>query len=175
MAGDWFKMEVTTPNKLEISEIAYTLGVSKHEALGMFTEYLSWLNQHCENGRLPLCSINLIEGMTGNKGFCDALASVGWVVIHNDHLEIVKYDRHNGNNAKKRAETNRRVAKSRAIKQIDSGHLKLAHDSDVTEKALHMRIPEKRIEEKNREEKNSPVLEQQEGLKSIVMESDIKH
>ena len=175
MAGDWFKVEVTKPNKLEISEIAYTLGVSKHEALGMFTEYLSWLNQHCEDGTLPLSSIKFIDNMTDNIGFCDALASVGWMVIHDNYLEIAKYDRHNGENAKKRAETNRRVAKSRAIKQLENDHLKPAHDSDVTEKALHMRIPEKRREEKNREEKSSPVLEEQEGLKNVDMESDIKH
>ena len=170
MAGDWFKMEVITPNKLEITEIADTLGVSKHEALGMFTEYLSWLNQHCEDGILPLSSIKLIDNMTSNTGFCDALASVGWMIIRDNCLEIDKYDRHNGKNAKKRANTNRRVAESRAKKQLENVHLKLAHDSDVTDKALHMRIPEKK-----REEKNSPVLEQQEGLKNVDMESDIKH
>ena len=54
MAGDWFKMELTTPNKLEIMDLAFTLGVSRHEALGMFTELLSWLNQHCSIG--GLCS-----------------------------------------------------------------------------------------------------------------------
>ena len=174
MAGDWFKMELTTPNKLEIMDLAFTLGVSRHEALGMFTELLSWLNQHCKNGILPLHSTQFIDNMMGNIKFCDALASVGWIIMHEDHLEIVNYDRHNGKNAKRRAETNRRVAKSRMVEQLGNNLLSLPCNDNVTEKTLQMRIPEKRIEEKNREENNSPVLEQQEGLKNVVMESDNK-
>ena len=170
MAGDWFKMEVITPNKLEITEIADTLGVSKHEALGMFTEYLAWLNQHCEVGKLPLSSINLINHLTGNKDFWHALASVGWLKICEGCIEVTQYDRHNSNNAKSRAKGNRRTAKHRGEKKLEEEQLLLARKSNVTNKALHMRIPEKR-----REEKNSPVLEQQEGLKNVDMESDIKH
>jgi len=170
MAGDWLKMEVTTPNKVEIIEIAYFLKVSKHEALGMFTEYLAWLNQHCEVGKLPLSSINLINHLTGDRDFCHALASVGWLTICEGYIEVTKYDRHNSNNAKSRAEGNRRAAKHRAEKKLEEELLLLTRESNVTEKALHMCIPEKRIEEKN-----SPVLEQQEGLKNVDMESDIKH
>jgi len=174
MAGDWLKMEVTTPNKVEIIEIAYLLDVSKHEALGMFTEYLAWLNQHCEAGKLPLSSINLINHLTGNKDFCHALASVGWLTICEGYIEVTKYDRHNSNNAKSRAEGNRRAAKLRAEKKLEEGLLLLAEEPKVTENVLHFCIPEKRREEKNREENNSPVREQQEELKNVVMESDNK-
>ena len=153
MSGDWLKLENITPNKFEIIEMAHTLGKNRQEMVGIFVDYLVWVNEQCERAFIPISAQNHIDEKVSCPGFCAALQKVGWMNITDTDLEIVEFDRHNGNTARSRAQNNRRVAnlrmREKIVKQATDGLL------DVTQPELHNRLPEKR-----REENNSPVLEE---------------
>jgi len=170
MAGDWMKIELETPNKIEVTEMAEFLKVSNNEVIGMLVSYLAWLNQHCKDGELPTSSINYLNNLTGSTEFCNALSRVGWLQFHEDRIEVVNYERHNGKNAKERASNNRRVAKYREIKKLEEDGLSKEYSSDVTDIVLQEPIPEKRTEEKKIEENNPPSWMPNERLESLTME-----
>jgi len=170
MAGDWMKIELETPNKIEVTEMAEFLGVSNNEVVGMLVSYFAWLNQHCKDGALPISSIKFLNNLTGSAEFCNALSLVGWLQFSEDRVEVVNYDRHNGQNAKKRAENNRRVAKSRLIKKIEEDSLSIECNSNVTDIALQEHIPENRREENKKEENSKPSWTANERLDNLTME-----
>ena len=153
MSGDWLKLENITPNKFEIIEMAHTLGKNRQEMVGIFVDYLVWVNEQCERAFIPISAQNHIDEKVSCPGFCAALQKVGWMNITDTDLEIVEFGRHNGNTARSRAQNNRRVANLRMREKI----VKQAADDllDVTQPELHNHLPEKR-----REENNSPVLEE---------------
>jgi hypothetical protein len=144
MSGDWLKLENITPNKFEIIEMAHTLGKNRQEMVGIFVDYLVWVNEQCERAFIPISAQNHIDEKVMCPGFCAALQKVGWMNITDTDLEIVKFGRHNGNTAKSRAQNNRRVASHRMREKMAQ---QIANDElDVTQPELHNRLPEKRRE-----------------------------
>ena len=144
MSGDWLQLENITPNKFEIIEMAHTLGKNRQEMVGIFVDYLVWVNEQCERAFIPISAQNHIDEKVMCPGFCAALQKVGWMNITDTDLEIVKFGRHNGNTAKARAQNNRRVASHRMREKMAQ---QIANDElDVTQPELHNRLPEKRRE-----------------------------
>ena len=144
MSGDWLQLENITPNKFEIIEMAHTLGKNRQEMVGIFVDYLVWVNEQCERAFIPISAQNHIDEKVMCPGFCAALQKVGWMNITDTDLEIVKFGRHNGNTAKSRAQNNRRVASHRMREKMAQ---QIANDElDVTQPELHNRLPEKRRE-----------------------------
>jgi DNA replication protein DnaT len=152
MSGDWLKLENITPNKFEIMQMADILNKNRQEVVGIFIDYLVWLNEQCDKAFIPASAQGHIDEKVNCPGFCNALQEVGWMNITETDLEIVKFDRHNGNTAKSRSQNNRRVANYRAKNKIEKGIIN--GELDVTHLELQNHIPEKR-----REENNSSVLE----------------
>lgn len=127
MAGDWIKVEKCTPTKPEILEMAGILGLSPDEVFGKCFRIWSWADDHTEDGNARGVTPALVDSTMGVTGFAKALEAVGWL----EHLEkprggvrFVNFERHNGQTAKKRAVTAKRVAKhkdkSRAISSADT-------------------------------------------------------
>lgn len=118
MAGDWLKLEITTPDKPEIFELASRLMIDDNDTvLGKVIRVWLWFDQHTEEGHAPRVTKMFLDRVTGVKGFCDALVAVGWMEESGDKISLPKFDRHNGETAKRRAENNRRKARSRAKSQ----------------------------------------------------------
>jgi hypothetical protein len=145
MSGDWSKLENITPWKFEIIEMASILNKDRQTMVGVFVEYIVWVNEQCERAFIPASVQEVIDDKLNCPGFCDALQKVGWMNINTSDLEIINFDRHNGNTAKSRAQNNRRVAnlrmREKIVQQAADGEL------DVTQSELHNRLPEKSIEE----------------------------
>jgi len=116
MSGDWSKVENITPWKFEIAEMADILNKDRQTVVGIFLEYIVWINEHCETEFFPINALNIIDEKLNCPGFCNALKQVGWIRESKNNIQIVNYDRHNGNTAKSRSNTNRRVAKHRKKK-----------------------------------------------------------
>ena len=115
MAGNWIKVEDSTPNKPEILKIARTLGVTKDDAFGKAMRFWLWIDAVCVDGRVDGVVSTDVDGVVGAYGFANALVSVGWLEF-DDETEIVtipNFEVHNGETAKKRALTNRRQSKWR--------------------------------------------------------------
>lgn len=117
MAGDWIKVEVTLPDKPEVVRMAKMLGVDQDAICGKLLRIWAWADQNTINGTLIPVTCDFIDRATYCPGFSNAMKEVGWLEGEDGGLTFPRFDRHNGQTAKQRADTNRRVAKSRAAKQ----------------------------------------------------------
>ena len=117
MAGDWIKMEVTTPDKPEVFLMAEILGIDPDEVVGKLVRVWSWADQHLIDGNAVSVTEMLLDKKAGVTGFASAMIEVNWLIKKGKGLEFVNFDRHNGKSSKKRALTNRRVADVREKKR----------------------------------------------------------
>jgi hypothetical protein len=139
MAGDWIKIEHVTPDKPEIHQIAEELGIDSDAVVGKLMRFWIWADQQAINGNAIPVTKTLIDRITYAPGFADALLKVDWLQARSGSFAIPHFDRHNGQTAKKRAETNRRVAEHRK-RNADSV-------TNVTQTPLQKALPEKRRDE----------------------------
>lgn len=127
MAGDWMKIEKCTPDKPEVFFIADELGIDPDAVFGKCFRVWSWFDDHTTNGKANGCSVSrtLVDRLVSVQGFANAMVSVGWLVEYGAGVAANNFERHNGETAKQRALTAKRVAKHTAKKTNDS----LTHDA----------------------------------------------
>lgn len=136
MASSWIKVEVITPDKPEIYQIAEILNIDPDAVLGKLIRVWAWADLQTLDGNAGSVTKSVIDRLTFITGFADALISVGWMASCHGKLMFPNFDRHNGESSKKRAFTNRRVAKHR-----NTGN------TTVTQSALQKALPEEEEEE----------------------------
>lgn len=151
MAGDWIKIESTTPDKPEVFAMADILGIDPDTVVGKLVRFWTWCDQQSLDGNNIPVTETIIDRLTYQPGFSDALRKVDWLEVRSGSLQVPRFDRHNGHSAKARAETNRRVAEHRKKKAKDVKDV-----TNVTLTPLQKPLPEKRREEKNKREKTEP-------------------
>lgn len=120
MAGDWIKFEVATPDKPEVWAIAADLKIDPDAVVGKLLRVWAWFDQHTENGNAMSVTKSLLDRLVGVTGFCNCVVAVGWLLDDGKNLSIAKFDRHNGETAKTRGLTAKRVAKSRGKGNAES-------------------------------------------------------
>lgn len=111
MAGDWLKVEISTPDKPEVFEIANELDIDPDEVVGKLFRVWSWFDQHTEEGNAPVTLTALLNRQCGNADICGAMHKAGWLIIEGDRMTLPNFDRHNGQTSKCRALTAKRVKK----------------------------------------------------------------
>ena len=137
MAGDWIKLEVTTPDKPEVVMMAAILKADQDAVVGKLIRIWVWADQNSVDGAAVPVTECFLDKLAGRRGFAVALRRVGWLGGAEGSLTFPGFGRHNGKSAKARSEGNRRVAKHR------NGN------RNVTVETLQKPLPEKRREEKN--------------------------
>ena len=142
MAGDWIKMRTNLDTDPRVIEIAVGLDVPELHVVGCLWKLWAWADQHTLDGNNICVTRVTLDRFTGLPGFAEMLRKVGWLAGRDGALTFPRFAEHNGQTAKKRAETTERVRKHRNTKSV----------TDVTRKAL----PEKRREDKNKEPPSPP-------------------
>lgn len=142
MSADWIKFEAATLDKPEVWQVAAALSIDPDAVLGKLLRVWVWFDQHTEEGNAPSVTKMLLDRQVSVPGFCDAMIDAGWMLEADDAVELPNFDRHNGQTAKKRALTAKRVAKHKQ-KTNASGNESLTLDA----------LPK---EEKRREEVTTP-------------------
>ncbi|HHH3638322.1 TPA: DNA replication domain protein [Klebsiella pneumoniae] len=136
MASSWIKVEVITPDKPEIFQIAEILNIDPDAVLGKLVRIWAWADQQTVDGNAGSVTKGVLDRIAFITGFADALIAVGWLAYDGNKLILPNFERHNGESSKKRALTNRRVA---------------AHRKNETQKvtlaALQKALPEEEEEE----------------------------
>lgn len=111
MAGDWLKMEASTPDKPEVLAITVRMGWDDPDlTVGKLFRVWRWFDQHTTEGNAHGVTAALLDRIAGVTGFADAMQSVGWLIINADGLALPGFAKHNGATAKSRAQTAKRVA-----------------------------------------------------------------
>lgn len=111
MAGPWLKMECATPDKPEVLAITARMGWDDPDlTVGKLFRLWRWFDQHTVDGNADGVTSALLDRVVGVTGFVTAVASVGWLVATDAGVLLKNFDRHNGETAKQRAQTAKRVA-----------------------------------------------------------------
>jgi hypothetical protein len=147
MAGDWIKIETVTPDKPEVFTMADALGIDPDAVVGKLIRVWIWADQQTRDGNAPSVTLSLLNRISGVSGFADSMITVGWLRKTEAGIEFHNFERHNGETAKTRAMTAKRVQKHRADKTEE---VKRKRNGDSVTEAL----PEKRREEKKEKERS---------------------
>lgn len=139
MAGDWIKLECTTPDKPEIVQMATTLRIDQDAVVGKLLRVWVWADQNSVPGEKVKITAAFIDRLTARRGFAAAMRAAGWLTGDDGGMTFPNFDRHNGATAKARAESNRRMKKSRETKPFGC--------ANVAENPQQKPQPEKRREE----------------------------
>jgi|GEM_PF-3442043 len=159
MAGDWIKLECTTPDKPEVVHMAALLSADQDEVLGKLLRVWVWADQNSLGGEALRITTAFIDRLVARPGFAEAMRRVGWLAGQDGAMTFPNFERHNGITAKKRAETNRRISNHRqrqatptpASAPSPSAPLPETRTASkpVTHFALQKALPEKRREEES--------------------------
>jgi len=126
----WIKVEHETIDKPEVLEMAEMLGTSADEVFGKLFRVWCWFDLQSIDGNAGGVTGNalkrFIDRLVSSQGFAASMEKVGWLT----DTGMPNFNNHNGESAKKRAVTNKRVKRHR-------------NADDVTKA-----FPEKRREEK---------------------------
>ena len=141
MAGDWIKVEHVTPDKPEVVAIAAATGLDQDAVVGKLLRLWIWADQQSVDGDAMSVTNAFLDRLVFHSGFARALSNVGWLDGREGRLSIPNFDRHNGQTAKKRAQTSKRMQTKR---KRDAG--------SVTNASPEKRREEKSIREREREE-----------------------
>jgi hypothetical protein len=137
----WLKMDHTTPEKPEVLAITLRMGWDDPDmTVGKLFRLWRWFDQQTVDGNAQSVSTALLDRLVGVSGFCEVVASVGWLVVTDAGVILPGFDKHNGQSAKDRANTAKRVAKHSGKRSTNG----LANGASVSRP-----LPR---EEKNREE-----------------------
>ncbi len=138
MAGDWIKIEQSTPDKPEIFALANLMEIHPDRVLGMLVRVWLWADEQTTDGRLGSGADAAIDRVVGAQNFSKKMIETGWLKVRKKGFIIPNFERHNGNSAKTRALAARRMVTLRDNKR---------DDSSVTSPS-----PEKRREEKSKKD-----------------------
>jgi hypothetical protein len=147
---DWQKWTKTLPFKPEVVQISVATSIDNYSAAGRLMAIWGWVDDNSDDGCnvsgvTPVTVAPLLDRISGVTGFSLAMQNVGWLVVHEDHVEFPNGDRHNGDTAKNRCKTNERVARHRCKGGI-------SRNDNVTPRPLQKALPDKIREDK----KNTP-------------------
>jgi len=107
MAGDWIKVEKSTPDKPEIGFIARACGVQIEIAFAAWFRLWAYLDGVTAGGEVNFFTPDDADRISRLPGIGNALSSdqgCGWITFHQGGATIVNWTRHNGESAKQRAQ-----------------------------------------------------------------------
>ena len=152
MAGDWIKVEHTTPDKPEVVKLAEILHMDDPDfVLGKLWRFWAWADANTQDGILKTKYAH-IDRVVYCPGFARGLVSVGWLQGREGALVIPNFDRHNGNSSKARALEAEAKRIRRSLKDQSDNVSDIVSDKRPTSCPTVVRHnvgPEKRREESN--------------------------
>lgn len=109
----WLKVQVHTPDKPEIYDIADQLGIDPDAVFGKCFRVWVWFDAHTTNGKPNGVGVSytLLDRLANVSGFAKAMHAAGWLESDGDVFWMPNFDYHNGESAKTRAMTANRVKK----------------------------------------------------------------
>jgi hypothetical protein len=113
MAGDWIKMNKSLPRDPRVVRISSALKADRLRTIGGLLSAWCLADEQTEDGKLDAYTPELLDELVGLPGIAVAMESVGWLVIGDGFLEFPRFDEHNGQSAKRRAQDSYRKMSAR--------------------------------------------------------------
>jgi hypothetical protein len=122
VSNEWIKFRVKLATDGRVRSAARATKQKPATILGGLIILWSLADSHADDaGMLRGYNTDDIDELTGIKGFCAALP-VDWIEVAADGVLLPNYHEHNGTTAKRRADSNARVAKFRQNGNADVTH-----------------------------------------------------
>jgi hypothetical protein len=148
MAGDWIKMRTDLVTHPKVVRIASALNADKRpqgvpvvsdkfRVIGGLLAVWSVFDAHSVDGTLDGYTPEVLDDAIGFPGFTNALASVQWIAVTSQGLVLPRFEDHNGQSAKRRAQDADRKRESRKASASNADKLR-------TESGLEKRREEKK-------------------------------
>lgn len=150
-----------------VFRLASMLKIDKYAVIGRLHTFWSWADRHSVDGFVDGTTSTDVDEVVRCEGFAASLAKVHWLEITDEGIRIPKFDRHNGDSAKQRAQKNERQSRWRSKKDgvVDEsvdGHVDVQTSTNASTR-----------EEKRREEKkevNMPAAPRPKSRKTAMPE-----
>ncbi len=124
MAGDWIKMRVDLGTSPKVVRMASALRADRLRVVGALHAVWSLFDVHSTDGRLDGYSADTVDDLIGFPGFGAAMIAVGWLEDCGDALCTPRFDEHNGQSAKRRAQETERKREARKTSASDADKLR---------------------------------------------------
>lgn len=110
----WIKVAFTTPDKPEVLKIASALSLTPEAVIGHLLRVWMWVDQQSLNGHALNVTVSHIDHVSRHAGFATAMRDVGWLSGDDGAISFPRFDRHNGETAKKRVLASERQRRKRS-------------------------------------------------------------
>lgn len=120
MAGDWIKMRSDLHTHPKVVRIASALKADKLRAIGGLHAVWCLFDAHSIDGNLDGYSVEILDAHLGWDGFSAEMIRVGWLEENEHGLNTPRFDEHNGQSAKRRAQETERKRTVRKVSAPDA-------------------------------------------------------
>lgn len=104
MAGDWIKMRSDLFSHPKVVRISSALKADTLRTVGGLMSAWCLFDRHAEDGKLEGYALQTLDDHLRWPGFANAMILVGWLEIDEESLVLPRFDTHNGQSAKRRAQ-----------------------------------------------------------------------
>lgn len=114
MAGDWIKMSTDLRTHPKVVRIASALKADRLRVVGGLHAVWCLFDAHSVDGSLEGYTLDALDDLVGWPGFSMAMVSVEWMSETTQGLDLPRFEEHNGQSAKRRAQETERKRVARA-------------------------------------------------------------
>lgn len=137
MAGDWIKMNKSLPRDPRVVRISSALKADRLRTVGGLLSAWCLFDEQTANGKLDGYTPELLDEIIGMAGLAGAMMAVGWLEFDGESLQVPRFEEHNGQSAKRRAQdSSRKVSARKADKCPPSKRTKSGPEKRREEKIL---------------------------------------
>lgn len=104
MAGDWIKMRADLFTHPKVVRISSALKADTLRTVGGLMSVWCLFDAHSEDGQLEGYTFDAIDDHLRWAGFAQAVAAVGWLEESPQGVVLPRFDAHNGQSSKRRAQ-----------------------------------------------------------------------
>ena len=115
MAGDWIKMRTDLHTHPKVVRMASALKADRLRIVGGLHSAWCLFDVHSVDGFLDGYSPDTLDDLIGFPGFAQAMIAVGWLEYEGENLVMPRFDAHNGQSAKRRAQDSDRKRNVRKV------------------------------------------------------------
>ena len=144
----WIKIRTNLSADPRVFRIASVAGIPPAHAVGCLVAVWSYADEHSTDGRIRWFGAADVDRVAGVAGFAAAMSAVDWLAVDGADCVLPRFNDHNGETAKTRANGARRQRRYRDSGTRDASSVTGCGSQVTLDASL-----EKRREEKNREER----------------------
>ena len=136
MAGDWIKMRADLFTHPKVVRMASALKADTLRTVGGLMSVWCLFDAHSVDGHLDGYSIDYLDQHLRWGGFSGAMVSVGWLLVDQPSgLRLPRFDAHNGQSAKRRAQDADRKRAGRTVSATEADTLRTREEERREEKS----------------------------------------